>query len=119
MTLPGPDARPPECWGELRGTTLRVRLAGAVDHTMEARFRELLAEATGRFERAVVDARQVTFFGAAGLNFLARLAATGATVQLLGSSELPLDRLLRAVGLQTRIRLWHVEAGRNGTAHHV
>ncbi|TQS45150.1 hypothetical protein [Cryptosporangium phraense] len=58
----------------------------------------------------MIDTREVTFFGAAALNFLAMLAATGATVVVLdAAARLSIPRLVHAVGLQARVSVWTVE----------
>ncbi|MFG1928902.1 hypothetical protein [Cryptosporangium sp. NPDC048952] len=78
---------PGACSSQLHGTTLRVHLSGPIDLVMQDLLRRLLTSRCGLFDRAIIDMREVTFFGATGVNFVAMLAATGATVQLLNVSS--------------------------------
>lgn len=86
------------------GAVLSVVLTGAVDASLYPRFELLSAAFRTRFERTDLDLEKVTFFGAAGLNLLVRLASSSATVTLLGIPErLPIRWAIRAVGLDSLI----------------
>jgi anti-anti-sigma factor len=95
----------PHCSWELSEFVLLVKLIGAIDAAVTSELRAV-AEVAGRqgFRTALVDLSEVTFFGAAGLNFLAGLAASGRTVQLVEIPQyLQIDRMLKAVGLERRM----------------
>ncbi|MFG1926414.1 hypothetical protein [Cryptosporangium sp. NPDC048952] len=82
-----------------------MTLAGAIDLAVTDQLDNAAAAIEAGCSRAIVDVGAVTFFGAPGLNFLSRLAATG-PVRL---SNIPtrslLPRLLRAVALDRAISL--------------
>ena len=88
----------------IEGAVRSIVLTGAVDASLYPRFDLLLSASSARFERTDLDLEKVTFFGAAGLNLLARLASSSATVTLLGIPERSRIRwAIQAVGLDTLI----------------
>ena len=92
------------CTWEKSAAQLSVRLCGDIDLMAADKLDEACRAVGDDFGRAVVDFSAVTFFGAPGLAFLSRLAATGAPIRLQNLPPLlPVPRMLEAVNMHTLV----------------